>query len=125
MKGDAQDPFGTPQEFAKQVRAKFPQGGYETTVPYQVAESAVAVFAFQRAIEKAGTLDAVKVRDAIATLDFDSFYGKVKFDSRGINTSKPMAVQQNATDGGNYTVGPAASATKPFEYPAPAWKDRK
>lgn len=125
LKGDANDPFSTPQDFAKAVRAKFPQGGYETTIPYQVAESAAAVFAFQRAIEKAGSLDAQKVRDGIAALDFDSFYGKIKFDERGINTSKPMAVQQNATDGGNYTVGPAESASKPFEYPAPAWGSRK
>lgn len=124
LKGDAQDVFGTPQEFAKQIRAKFPQGGYETTVPYQVAESAVAVFAFQRAIEKAGTLDPAKVRDAIAALDFESFYGRVKFDARGINTFKPMAVQQNYTDGGNWTVGPADAASKPFQYPAPNWDKR-
>ena len=124
LKGDAQDAFSTPQDFAKAIRAKYPQGGYETTVPYQVAESAVAVFAFQRAIEKAGSLDPAVVRDAIAALDFESFYGRVKFDTRGINTFKPMAVQQNYTDGGNWTVGPADAASKAFQYPAPNWDKR-
>ena len=33
----------------------------------------------QLAIEAAGTIDPVKVRDALAALDAETFYGRVKF----------------------------------------------
>ena len=121
LKGD--DIFGTPQEFAKQARAKYP-GTYATTVPYQVAESAAAVIAYQKAIEAAGSLEPDKVRDALAKLNFDSFFGHIQFDDRGINIYKPMAVMQNQTDGKIYTVGPANVASKDFQYPAPPWDKR-
>lgn len=120
LKGD--DVFGTPQEFAKQVRAKYT--GYEDTVPYQVAESAAALITYQKAIEAAGSLEPDKVRDALATLHFDSFFGHIQFDSRGINIYKPMAVEQNQTDGKIYTVGPPSAAEKEFQYPAPPWTAR-
>ncbi len=121
LKGD--DIFGTPQEFSKQVRAKFP-GTYDLTVPYQVAESAAAIIAYQKALAAAGSLDPTQVRDALAKLNFDSFYGHIQFDDRGINVFKPMAVMQNQTDGKIYTVGPANMAQKDFQYPAPTWDQR-
>jgi branched-chain amino acid transport system substrate-binding protein len=120
--GDARDPFKTPQNFDEIVSRKF--SGYESTTPYQVAESAVAVMVFQRAIEAAGTLEATKVRDAIAKTGFDSFYGRVEFDERGINTTKPMAVAQLNTNGNIYTVFPSKQANRGFQYPAPDWSDR-
>jgi branched-chain amino acid transport system substrate-binding protein len=121
LKGD--DIFATPQEFAKQVRVKYP-GAYDLTVPYQVAESAAAVIVFQRAIEAANSVDPTQVRDALAKLNFDSFYGHIQFDERGINLYKPMAVEQNQTDGKIYTVGPTNVADKQIQYPAPPWGQR-
>jgi hypothetical protein len=41
-----------------------------------------------------------------------------------INLFKPMAVEQNQTDGGIYTVGPSAEAERPMQYPAPSWNER-
>src|SRR5512135_2571860 len=123
LKLTGDDAFGTPQGFAKQVRAKFP-GVYDATVPYQVAESAAAVVTFQKAIQAAGSLDPEKVRDALAKLNFDSFFGHIQFDNRGINVYKPMAVMQNQADGSIYTVGPANVAQKTFQYPAPLWDKR-
>ncbi len=122
LKLTGDDIFGTPQAFAKQVRAKFT--GYEATVPYQVAESAAALIAYQKAIQAAGSLDPAAVRDALAKLNFNSFFGHVQFDDRGINIYKPMAVMQNQTDGNLYTVGPANVASKDFQYPAPTWDKR-
>ncbi len=121
LKGD--DVFGTPQEFAKQVRAKYP-GKYDSTVPYQVAESSAALIAYQKALEAAGALDQDKVRDALVKLNFDSFFGHIQFDNRGINMFKTMAVEQNQTDGKIYTVGPPAVAEKDMQYPAPPWNAR-
>lgn len=104
------------------MQAKHP--GYKV-VAYQVAESTAALIAYQRAIEKAGSLDRKKVRDALAALDIMTFYGQIKFDSRGVNVFKPMAVEQLQPDGRKYTVWPAAVAEKDAIYPMVAWDKRK
>ena len=64
------------------------------------------------------------MRDALAKLDFISFYGHVKFDERGINTFKPMAVEQLQSDGKKRTVWPADVAEAQPLYPAPNWDKR-
>src|SRR5206468_2045193 len=83
-----------------------------------VAESTAACLALQRAIEKANSLDAKKVRDALAALDVTTFYGRIKFDSRGINTFKPMVVEQ-IQGGEHHTVFPSDVADKQPMYPTP------
>ncbi len=115
------DPWSTPQAFGAAFRAKHPE--YKV-IPYQVAESAVAVIAYKSAIEKAGTLDPGKVRDALAAIDLNSFYGRVKFDPRGVNIYKPMVVEQLQPDGNKYTVWPGDVAEKPALYPMPGWDKR-
>jgi len=115
------DPWKTPKAFAEGFRAKRPD--YKV-IPYQIAESAIAVIAYQRAIEKAGSLDPTKVRDALAAIDLSTFYGRVKFDSRGVNVYKPMAVEQYQPDGNKYTVWPADVAEKAALFPMPAWDKR-
>jgi branched-chain amino acid transport system substrate-binding protein len=122
LKYNGDDPWKTPKHYAEAFRAKHPGYG---DIAYQVAESSAAVIAFCRAIEKAGTLDPVKVRDAIAALDIMTFYGQIKFDSRGINTFKPMAIEQLQPDGRKYTVFPSSVAEKDALYPMPAWDKRK
>jgi branched-chain amino acid transport system substrate-binding protein len=118
---NGEDPWKTPKAFGAAFRAK--HADYPT-VPYQVAESAVAVIAYQKAIEKAGTIDPTKVRDALAALDLMTFYGKIKFDSRGVNIYKPMAVEQYQPDGKKYTVWPATEREKEALYPMPPWDKR-
>src|SRR5204862_4465071 len=90
---------------------------------YHVAESTAACLAFQKAIENAGSLDATKVRDALAGLDVMTFFGQVKFDSRGINTFKPMVVEQ-IQNGTHYTVFPLDVANGKPQYPTPPWSSR-
>jgi branched-chain amino acid transport system substrate-binding protein len=82
------------------------------------------VWAFAKAIEKAGSIDGPKVRDAIAALDIMTFYGQIKFDSRGVNIYKPMAIEQLQPDGKKYTVWPEKVAEKPALYPMVAWEKR-
>ena len=98
---------------------------YSTTddPDYHVAESTAACLAFQKAIENAGSLDATKVRDALAGLDVMTFFGQIKFDSRGINTFKPMVVEQ-IQNGAHYTVFPADVANGKPQYPTPSWSSR-
>jgi len=90
---------------------------------YHVAESTAACLALQRAIENAGSLKADKVRDALASLNVTTFFGQLKFDSRGINTFKPMVVEQ-IQDGRHHTVWPKDVADTSAQYPTPGWSNR-
>jgi branched-chain amino acid transport system substrate-binding protein len=121
LKYNGDDLWKTPKAFGEAFRAKYPN--YKV-IPYQVAESAAALVAYQHALQQAGSLDPQKVRDAIAGLDFMSFYGQIKFDERGVNIYKPMAVEQLQTDGKKYTVFPVDVAEQKIVYPMLAWDQR-
>ena len=118
LKYQGDDLFKTPEAYDTQYREKFK---YEPA--YQSAESTACGIAYVKAIEAAGSLDPKAVRDAIAKLDFVSFYGQIKFDERGINTFKPMAVEQ-WQDGKRVTVWPADVANAKVMWPMPAWAGR-
>ena len=90
---------------------------------YHVAESTAACLALQKAIENAGSLKPDKVRDALAALNVTTFFGQIKFDSRGINTFKPMVVEQ-IQDGKHHTVWPNNVADTKPQYPTPSWSNR-
>lgn len=122
MKFQGDDVFGTPKKFADMMRAKYGADVYKT-VPYQAASGAAALYAYQKAIEAAGSIDPKAVRDALAKLDLQSFYGPIKFEASGIIV-KPQGVVQLNPDGETYTVYPADAANGDFLYPAPAWDAR-
>ena len=90
---------------------------------YHVAESTAACLALQKAIENAGSLKPDPVRNALAALDVTTFFGQIKFDSRGINIYKPMVVEQ-IQNGVHHTVYPADVADAKAMYPTPAWAGR-
>lgn len=110
--------IGDSKVYAAQFQKKY---GY---VPeYHNAESTAACLAFMYAIEKAGSLDPQKVRDALQNLDVVTFYGILKFDSRGINVYKPMAVNQIQHDQ-LMTVWPLGVQNAKPMYPTPPWSAR-
>ena len=119
LKYNGDDVFKTSDNYTKLFMAKF---NYQP--PYQSAESSAAVITYQKAIEKAGSFEPDKVRDALVSLDFISFYGQVKFDARGVNIYKPMAVEQYQPDGSKYTVWPADVAEAKPQFPTPPWDKR-
>jgi branched-chain amino acid transport system substrate-binding protein len=88
---------------------------------YHVAEASAAGLAFQYALAAAGTTDREAVRNALARLDVITFFGLLKFDARGVNTWKPMVVNQ-IQHGKLVTIYPYRLANAAFVYPAPAWK---
>jgi branched-chain amino acid transport system substrate-binding protein len=96
---------------------------YHHHADYHNAESTAACLAFQYAIERAGSLDPEKVRDALVTLDVTTFFGIIKFDSRGLNVYKPMVVNQ-IQKGRLLTVWPIGLAAAKVIYPAPPWGQR-
>ncbi len=106
------------KEYAKEFQAKF---GH---VPdYHNAESTATCLAFQYAMQAAGSLDPQKVRDALAKLNVVTFFGILKFDERGLNVYKPMAVNQ-IQHGNLVTVWPAAVQDAQPAFPAPDWAKR-
>jgi len=114
-------PWATPRDYTAAFEAAHRD---YAQVPYQTAESTAALIAFQHAIEQAGSLDPEAVRAALANLDIMTFYGRIRFDSRGVNIYKPMAVEQLQPDGRIYTVFPADIAEKAALYPMPPWNRR-
>jgi branched-chain amino acid transport system substrate-binding protein len=89
--------FGTAMDFANAFKAAY---GYEA--PYQAAQSAASVEVFADAITRAQSLEPAKVREALATTELQTFFGKVKFDEAGRNIAKPMVLCQ--IRGGKYLI---------------------
>ena len=110
--------YQTAQQYAKAI-----QDAYHHRADYHNAESTAACLAFQYAIQRAGSLDPEKVRDALSKLDVTTFYGIIKFDSRGLNLYKPMVVNQ-IQNGRLVTVWPKFTADGSPKYPAPPWGQR-
>lgn len=88
---------------------------------YHSAGQSVAPLIFQLAIEKARSLDMEKVREAMAKLDMDTFFGRIKFNEKGMNVAKGMAVLQ-IQQGKHVPIYPPEMALGKFIYPKPIWK---
>ncbi|MDB6082195.1 MAG: extracellular ligand-binding receptor [Gammaproteobacteria bacterium] len=71
-------PFPTAPEYAAAFTAR-----YGTAPDYGEASSTACCLALQAAAEKAGSLDPVALRDALAAIDVMSFYGRLKFGPTG------------------------------------------
>ena len=111
--------FGNSQKYAAMFKQAF---NYDP--PYQAAESTASVEVFADAIERAGSLDKDKVRDALAKTDMMTFFGPVKFDATGKNIAKSMVMYQVQHE--KYmVVAPAKWATAKPIYPAPTWAERE
>jgi len=104
--------FGTAAAYDATFKAQY--GGREPT--YHNAEATAACLALALAVEKAGSTDPEKVRDALAGLDTPSFFGPIKFNPQGMNVTKPMAVVQ-IQNGKAVPVWPKDSAEAPLKWP--------
>jgi branched-chain amino acid transport system substrate-binding protein len=74
------------------------------------------------AIEKAGTLDRAKIRDAIAATDMKTVIGPLKFRPDGTGVVIFFSVQWQK--GKQEVVFPKEYATAPLVFPAPKWSER-
>jgi branched-chain amino acid transport system substrate-binding protein len=86
---DGKGVFGSTENFNKLWEQK-----YKSVPDYAQASAAAAGDILQLAIEKAGSIDPKKVRDALAALDATTFYGRVKFGPNGQITSLDPPVFQ-------------------------------
>jgi branched-chain amino acid transport system substrate-binding protein len=83
------DVFKSTENFVKLFETK-----YKKQPDYAQASSSVAGVVLQLAIEKAGSLDSEKVREALATTSFQTFYGPIKFGPSGQNVTADNPIFQ-------------------------------
>ncbi len=103
--------FGTAKDYGDAIEEKF---GHRPD--YHDAEASAACLSLVLAVEKASSTKPDKVRDAMAALDTESFFGKIKFNKQGKNVYKPMVVIQ-IQDGKAVTVWPKSSAEGKMNWP--------
>lgn len=103
--------FGTAKDYAATVKKK-----YGHLADYHDAEASASCLSLVLAAEKAGSTDPGKVRDAMAALDTESFFGRIKYNKDGKNIYKPMVVVQ-IQDGKVVTVWPKAAAEGKMIWP--------
>ena len=108
--------FGDASQFSQAYEEKF---RYPT--PYLAAAAVAAVETHAMAMEAAGTLDPKSVRDAIAKLDFESVYGRVRFGDNG-QIRLPQVVIQ-IQDEKVIEIFADKFINQPI-YPVPAWDKR-
>jgi branched-chain amino acid transport system substrate-binding protein len=114
------DYYLTEAQYVAAYRKKF---NTQDEPNYQVADATAAGVALERAIEKANSLDPDRVRDALASLDLMTFFGRIKFDTNGQNVFKPMMVEQ-IQSGRRQTIWPLEVSGVNAQYPAPTWAIR-
>ena len=101
--------FGSAAEYDELFKSTF--DGYDAGVPYQAAQASAAVIVWKEAFEKANTFEVDAVRDAIAGIELDTFYGGIKFAPEGNNIAKPMVLRQ-IQDGAYNVVAPSKWASE-------------
>jgi branched-chain amino acid transport system substrate-binding protein len=96
------DLFGSTENYVKMFQDK-----YKVTPDYAQASASVAGAIFQIAIEKAGSVDPAKVREQLASMNVNTFFGPIKFGPTGQITSLEPPVFQ-IQGGKTVVVHPAA-----------------
>ena len=94
---------------------------YNYLPSYVEASCTNALLILHLAIQKAGSFDPQKVRDAISALDVTTFFGPFRFDKRGINL-KGIAFPVQIQKGKIASIYPKEYATGTIVYPHPKWK---
>ncbi len=95
--------------------------GKKLTPEYHAAEAGAAVLSLVLGIEKANSLDSDKVRAALGTISFMSFYGGWAIDGTGKQVGHDM-IDAQWQKGKLKIVWPPAAATGALVYPKPPFK---
>lgn len=108
--------LGSASDYANEFKKR-----YQYVPSYVEASCTNSLLLFHLAIEKAGSLDPQKVRDAISALNVTTFYGPLRFDDRGANLGAvcfPVQIKK----GKIVSIYPKEYATGTITYPHPKWK---
>ncbi|WP_339949720.1 amino acid ABC transporter substrate-binding protein [uncultured Albimonas sp.] len=112
--------FGSAQDFADYYQANF-----DRHLAYHMASGAACIVTYLEAAKQAGTLELDAVRDALAAIDFECFYGHIKFTEDGDGDPAllgPMLLQRQGEE--MAIISPKDAATAEPIYPSPAWSER-
>lgn len=110
-------PFFTSKSFDNYWKQK-----YGTGAAFFSAGGFAACQLMQLAIEKAGSLDQAKIRDNLRAMEVETFFGKFKFDEKGINIGGRMGIIQ-VQNGKQVLIDPSRPGVK-LLYPVPSWDSR-
>ncbi|MEN3359488.1 MAG: branched-chain amino acid transport system substrate-binding protein [Mycobacteriales bacterium] len=105
--------FGTAGEYVGAFRAMF-----NRTPEYHNAAATAACLTLVLGLERSGSIDPDKVRDAMSALDTGTFFGAIRFDRTGKNVAKQMSVIQ-IQHRLAATVWPVADAESQLAWPSP------
>lgn len=92
--------FGLAADWNAAMKERYPS---YTSVPYQAAQASAAVLVWKEGFEAANSFDQDEVRDAIAELELETFFGDIRFAPEGNNIAKPMFLRQIDAQG-NYNL---------------------
>lgn len=84
------------------------------------AAATAACLTLDMAIEQANSTLPRWVHDSLGVIDIKTFFGRIKFDARGINVAKPVYVEQ-VQAGQTVLVWPSEVASAWPHYPDPGW----
>ena len=112
-------PYPGSKEFTAAYNKEFPG----TSLSYHSAGGYAGCQVLVDAIKRAGSLDGVKVRDAIMKTDAANVYGGFKVDQDGFQISHKMVMFQ-WQDGKKVIVWPDDLAAGKIRFPTPAWNQR-
>ena len=89
---------------------------------YHAGSAFGALQVTEAAIKKAGSFDSEKIREALATLDVETVFGRYKVDARGMNEHEGLTFQ--ILKGQRRVVWPEKWAETKAELPMPGWSKR-
>ena len=107
----SKDVFGSSERYTDAFKAK-----YKTVPDFTNATGSAVAIVLQMAIEKAGSADRDKVRDALKAGGFDTFFGPLSFNAAGqavsyippvfqIQGGKTVVIYPDAIKGGDLKLG--------------------
>jgi branched-chain amino acid transport system substrate-binding protein len=107
----SKDVFGSSENYTSAFKKK-----YNLLPDFTNATGSAVGVVLQLAIEKAGTTDRAKVREALAAGGFDTFFGPLSFNATGLATSyippvfqiqngKPVVIYPDLIKGGDLQLG--------------------
>jgi branched-chain amino acid transport system substrate-binding protein len=112
--------FPGAREFVEEHERMFPGAG----VSYQTAGAFGACQVLLESINRAGSLDREKTRDAILKFDGSTVFGAFKVDEGGFQTAHKMQLFQ-WQDGKKVIIWPEDIAPGRPRFPTPPWSQRK
>lgn len=108
------------QEFVEQHEKMFPGAG----ISYQTAAAFSACQILLEAVKRAGSIEADKVRDALAKYEANTAFGAYRVDQTGFQLAHKMIMFQ-WQDGKKVIVWPEELAAERPRFPTPPWNKRQ